>query len=642
MRTFLSIVTILLISSVAFGQVKYSTKSRKAIKLYEEAESLLRQRRFTSAITKLQGALEKDNDFVEAHLRLAFTYELLRELKNQQYHLEQIVRIAPNSARYKNVYYSLGKVYFNQGKYQQSGVLLKKLESYGIENDRMRKDVESLWENINYAVENIQNPIDIDPTPMSGVLNSFPLQYFPVLTADGNTIIYTTRDGVTFHDDENIVISTKDEQGKWQEPVGISPNINSQFNEGTCTISADGRTLIFTNCEGRPRVGGCDLYISYKRGDEWSEPKNLGRNINSRSWDSQPSLSADGRKLFFISDRAGGKGKRDIWISVKDENDVWQKAENLSKVVNSADEEVSPFIHVNGTTLFFASTGFPGFGGYDLYMTEWKDSVWSEPVNLGYPLNTHEDQVSLFVSTDGKAGYYSYERINKANVKESLLYKFEFPDEGILENKSIYLTGNVYDAETKEPLEAKIELYTLGEEQPTTIFTSDPVTGKYYTILNENTKFALYIDRQGYLFESQTFDVLPESGNELERDIYLEPIKKGKSVRLNNIFFEFNSANLSEESKTEIIKVAQFIKDNPGVKLSIEGHTDDQGSYDYNMSLSERRAKAVYDFLLNADISPELLTFQGFGETMPVTENKDEKSRGLNRRIEFSVIETSK
>jgi len=642
MRTFLSIVTILLISSVAFGQVKYSTKSRKAIKLYEEAESLLRQRRFTSAITKLQGALEKDNDFVEAHLRLAFTYELLRELKNQQYHLEQIVRIAPNSARYKNVYYSLGKVYFNQGKYQQSGVLLKKLESYGIENDRMRKDVESLWENINYAVENIQNPIDIDPTPMSGVLNSFPLQYFPVLTADGNTIIYTTRDGVTFHDDENIVISTKDEQGKWQEPVGISPNINSQFNEGTCTISADGRTLIFTNCEGRPRVGGCDLYISYKRGDEWSEPKNLGRNINSRSWDSQPSLSADGRKLFFISDRAGGKGKRDIWISVKDENDVWQKAENLSKVVNSADEEVSPFIHVNGTTLFFASTGFPGFGGYDLYMTEWKDSVWSEPVNLGYPLNTHEDQVSLFVSTDGKAGYYSYERINKANVKESLLYTFAFPDEGILENKSIYLTGNVYDAETNEPLEARIELYTLGEEQPTTIFTSDPVTGKYYTILNENTKFALYIDRQGYLFESQTFDVLPESGNELERDIYLEPIKKGKSVRLNNIFFEFNSANLSEESKTEIIKVAQFIKDNPGVKLSIEGHTDDQGSYDYNMSLSERRAKAVYDFLLNADISPELLTFQGFGETMPVTENKDEKSRGLNRRIEFSVIETSK
>jgi OOP family OmpA-OmpF porin len=639
MRTFLGIVIILLISSIAFGQVKYSTKSKKAIKLYEEAESLLRQRRFTSAITKLQGALEKDNDFVEAHLRLAFTYELLRELKNQQYHLEQIVRIAPNSARYKNVYYSLGKVYFNQGKYQQSGVLLKKLESYGIENDRMRKDVESLWENINYAVENIQNPIDIDPTPMSGVLNSFPLQYFPVLTADGNTIIYTTRDGVTFHDDENIVISTKDEQGKWQEPIGISPNINSQFNEGTCTISADGRTLIFTNCEGRPRVGECDLYISYKRGDEWSEPKNLGRNINSRSWDSQPSLSADGRKLFFISDRAGGKGKRDIWISVKDENDEWQKAENLSKVVNSADEEVSPFIHVNGTTLFFASTGFPGFGGYDLYMTEWKDSAWSEPVNLGYPLNTHEDQVSLFVSTDGKAGYYSYERINKANVKESLLYKFEFPAEGILENKSIYLTGNVYDAETNEPLEARIELYTLGEEQPTTIFTSDPVTGKYYTILNENTRFALYTERQGYLFESQTFDVLPESGNELERDIYLKPIKKGKSVRLNNIFFEFNSANISEESKTEIMKVAQFIKDNPGVRLSIEGHTDDQGSYDYNMSLSERRAKAVYDFLLNADISPELLTFKGFGETMPVTENKDEKSRGLNRRIEFSVIE---
>jgi outer membrane protein OmpA-like peptidoglycan-associated protein len=622
-----------------FGQVQYSTKSKRAIKFYQEAELLLRQRRFDEAISRLKDALQKDNDFIEAHLRLAFSYELLREPKAQQYHLEQVVRIAPNSNRYKNVYYSLGKVYFNQGRYEASGKLLDKLQALGIENDRMKLDVADLRENISYALEHIQKPIDIDPTPMASILNSFPLQYFPVLTADEQTIIYTSRDGVTFHDDENIVMSEKNEYGEWQAPVGISPNINSQFNEGTCTISADGRVLIFTNCEGRARVGGCDLYISYKVGYEWSEPENLGRNVNSMAWDSQPSLSADGRKLFFISDRAGGLGKRDIWMSEKDKNDIWQKAVNLGNTVNSREDEVSPFIHVNGTTLFFASTGFPGFGGFDIYKSELAEGGWSAPQNLGYPLNTHEDQVSLFVSTSGRTGYYSYERVNASDQKESLLFSFEFPDEGILDNKSIYLTGTVYDLETEKPLEASIELYDLGDENPTAIFKSDPVTGHYLTVLNENKKIALYVERAGYLFESQTFNVAPESGNEVQHDIYLKPIKQGSSVTLNNIFFEFNSASLTEDSKTELLKIASFIRENPGIQISIEGHTDDQGTEQYNQVLSEERAKAVYDFLINTDISPETLTYVGYGENRPVVDNTDEKGRSRNRRIEFSIVQ---
>jgi outer membrane protein OmpA-like peptidoglycan-associated protein len=639
MRITVFAISFILATVFAFGQSSYSTKSKKAIKLYQEAELLLRQRRFSEAISKLNDALEKDNDFIEAHLRLAFSYELLRNAKGQEYHLQQVVRIAPDSPKYKNVYYSLGKVYFNEGKYQQSGELLERLVKFGIDNDRMKLDVKKLQENITFAIEHIQKPIDIRPASMPAILNSFPLQYFPVLTADERTIIYTSRDGGSFADDENIVTSEKDANGNWQKPVSISPNINSQFNEGTCTISADGRILIFTNCEGRSRVGGCDLYISYKSGDEWSEPKNLGRNVNSMSWDSQPSLSADGRKLFFISDRAGGQGKRDIWMSTKDEDGIWQTAVNLGSVVNSAEDEVSPYIHVNGTTLFFASTGFPGFGSFDLYMSELKDSVWSEPKNLGYPLNTHEDQVSLFVSTSGKTGYYSYERVNEANVKQSLLYSFSFPESGILKNKSIFLTGNIYDIETNKPLEAKIELYALGEEKPSSIFSSDPVTGKYFSILNENSRIALYIERHGYLFESQTFDVKPEDGNELQKDIYLKPIKIGSSVRLNNIFFEFNSASLTDESETEILKVARFISENPGIKIAIEGHTDDQGPHDYNLSLSERRARAVYDFLINLGIPPESLTYIGYGETRPLEKNTDEKSRSMNRRIEFSIAD---
>lgn len=637
MKATLILVIIFISCLPSFAQTKYSTDSKKAIKLYEESLLLLRQRKYSEAIEKLKGAADKDNNFIEAHLRLAFSYELLRETEAQKYHLEQIIRIAPNNAKYKNVYYSLGKVYFNLGDYAQADEMLLKLKKFGIENERIRTDVQALDENIAFAIEHIQHPLEINPKPLPTILNSFPLQYFPVLTADENSIFYTSRDGFSFHDDENIVISEKDENGNWTKPISLSPNINSQFNEGTCTISADGRTLIFTNCEGRQTLGGCDLFIAFKTGSDWSEPKNLGQNINSRSWDSQPALSADGRKLFFVSDRGGGFGKRDIWMSFKNHQDNWEKAVNLGSVVNTREDEVSPFIHVNGVSLFFASQGFPGFGGYDIFKSEKGVDGWTTPKNIGYPINTHEDQVSLFVSTNGKNGYYSFETKEPRGKSQSLLYGFEFPPTGILEQKSIYLTGNIYDVETKEPLEATIELYDLALDQQLAIFSSDPVTGEYFSILNEESKIALYVDREGYLFESVSFQIDTDSLTSVRRDIYLKPIRKGSSVRLNNVFFEFNSASLTIDSKTELDKVVDFLSNNPSVKIIISGHTDEQGTEDYNMVLSEKRAKSVYDYLIKSQINPSNLTYIGYGESKPIVTNQVENLDVLNRRIEFEV-----
>ncbi len=621
----------------SYGQGALSTSSKKAIKFYDEGELLVKQRKFPEAIDQYKKAVASDNDFVEAHLRLAFCYELLRSTDDLQIHLEEVIRIAPNSVKYKNVYYSLAKVYFNKGKYDQSKAMIETLEQLGIDNPRMKTDAENMKVNVAFALENIQKPIDIHPVPMSALLNGHPFQYFPVLTADEQNIIYTVRMGSSFYDDENIVFSTKDANGNWTNPVSISPNINSQFNEGTCTISADGRTLIFTTCEGRQGYGGCDLYISEKQGDEWGVPKNIGPGINSRSWESQPALSADGRKLYFVSDRAGGVGKRDIWVSEKDAQNIWQKARNMGTSINTSEEEVSPFIHVNGTTLFFASTGYPGFGGYDLYKSEKTDTTWSIPVNLGYPLNTNEDQVSLFVSANGKNGYYSYEKAEGGERRISLLYTFEFPGDGILENKSIFITGNIYDANTMKPLKADIELFLLGENAPASVFTSDLITGEYFTILNENNRFALYINCTGYLFESEAFDLSADQKVAIRHDFYLKPITIGTSVRLNNLFFDVNSAEISPESKTELNKVVRFLDDNPGVRISIAGHTDDQGTEQYNQQLSQNRARAVYEFLIKEGINAQTLTFAGYGESKPIVSKTDEESRRLNRRIEFTV-----
>jgi outer membrane protein OmpA-like peptidoglycan-associated protein/tetratricopeptide (TPR) repeat protein len=625
---------------LAFGQGSTSlhTKNKKAIKQYQEANYHIKLRQFAEALNKLGDAVERDPDFLEAHLRMAFCYEVLREFRLQQVHLEEVVRISPKNPRYKNVYYSLGRGYFDQGKYEKAREMLQILYELGISNDFVRQEALKLEENIRFAIQHIQKPLNIKPVPLPPVVNTFPQQYFPVLTADENVLIFTRRTGTSFHDDEDIYISEKDAFGEWQNPVSISPNINSQFNEGTCTISADGRILIFTTCEGRESFGSCDLYMSQRLGSDWSVPENLGKEINSKAWESQPSLSADGRVLYFISDRKNGMGKRDIYVSERLEDGSWSQAVNAGPGVNTIDDEVSPFIHVNGKTLFFSSRGYPGFGGFDIYFTERIGSSWTTPENIGYPINDHDDQVSLFITTNGENAYYSYE-VQGQEGKKSLLYTFRFPDNENIVKGSNYLTGIVRDKKTDQPLKAEVELFDLDSNALINVFVSDPVSGRYLSILSEGGKYGLYVQKEGYLFESRTFNYTEGSLAEpLVQDFYLQPITVGAKTVLNNIFFEFDSYELKDESITELEKVLRFLELNPEISIEIEGHTDDVGSEAYNLELSSRRAESVYSFLLSRDISADRLVFKGYGESEPLMPNDSDANRALNRRIEFKVL----
>jgi outer membrane protein OmpA-like peptidoglycan-associated protein len=538
------------------------------------------------------------------------------------------------------VYFSLGKVYFNQGKYNEASALLAELERLGITNEKMKSQTAVLNANIEYALEHIQKPLDIHPAPLSSDINMFPLQYFPVLTADQNAILFTRRTGYSFYDDEDIFISKKDQNGAWQTPSSLSSSINSSYNEGTCTISADGRMLIFTSCEGRQSYGGCDLYISFRIGDDWTIPSNLGNAINTRSWESQPTLSADGRELYFISNRGGGIGKRDVWMSRLDHQDRWQKAWNVGRGINTAEDEVSPFIHVNGQTLFFASKGYLGFGGFDLYKTEKTKDGWSEPSNLGYPINDHDDQVSLFITTDGAKAYYSYETKGDGLQNRSVIYSFDFPESEKIVKRSNYLTGVVRDAEDKHPLKAKVELFDLEVNEIVNTFNSDQVSGQYYSILTEGGNYGLYVEADGYLFESRTFNYRDSAFNEpIVQDFYLQPIKSGSRTVLNNIFFDFDSYELLDESITELERIRFFLRDHDDLKVEISGHTDDLGSESYNLELSTQRAKTVYQYLLDHDIKSDNLSYKGYGESDPLKENIDESSRKMNRRIEFRILD---
>ena len=618
----------------------YSTNSKKAIKYYEESEHYMARRQYLEVINLLELALDKDIRFTEAHLRMAFCYKLLNNIEGQKKHLEDVIKYTNTPERYLNVHYSLGEAYFLTQEYDKALRILNDFLMYQGINQRLKPEAEWLITNIYFAKEAIMNPLEISPVKLPEIINAGPLQYFPVLTGDEEQILFTKRQGAHPRYDENIYASKKDENGNWIPPYSLSANINTASNEGTCTISADGKVLIFTSCQGRGSFGSCDLYISYREGKDWTRPINLGPNVNSKFWDSQPSLSADGRKLYFVSERPGGRGGRDIWVSQRDESDAWESAVNLGPSINTSRDEVSPFIHVNGQTLYFASKGYPGLGGYDLFYSEFSNNVWSEPKNLGYPVNTPQDQISLFVTTSGERAYYSLDSYDQTGLPLSMIYYFDIPPEISVSNRSFYVKGTILDDETRQPLKARVELRDVNKNELISVVSSDSVLGEYMMILTEGTEYALYVERPGYIFESRNFN-LPQGSEQkpVIMDFLLRKSESGAVTTLNNIFFETDSYALLDRSKTELDKVVEFLNNSHDMKIEISGHTDDVGTEAYNEELSMNRAEAVYLYLLDKGILEESMTYQGYGESRPAVPNDSEENRSKNRRIEFKILE---
>ncbi len=623
-----------LLVTPVYGQ--YHTKSKKAIKYFERSGELLRSRNYSEAITYLEMAIEKDPNFAEAHLRLGTNYLSIGDFLNARGYLEKAVSLIPDDPKTIGAQLALADIYYREGSYEKA---LKFLQNFKRFNPppRIVKSAAKLEKNVNFALSQINHPLPFDPQPLPDNVNEYHLQYFPVLTADQSTLIFTRRQSRDPQFDEDMVISSKNPDGSWSDPQSISENINTKFNEGTCTISANGRTIIFTSCSGRSSMGSCDLYISYKLGDQWTDPENMGTNINSRNWESQPSLSADGKILYFVSDRPGGYGKRDIWESHW-VNRQWAKAVNLGSTINTAEEEVSPFIHVNGQTLYFSSKGFTGMGGYDIFYSELQNGKWEVPKNLGYPINTADDQVSLFITADGKKGYYSYEQKGR-NTYKSLLYDFQVPEAIRIKNKSNYIAGKVLNVETKRPLQAQVELYDINADSLKSTVTSDSLTGDYLQILTDGSEYALYVSKPGYLFESLRFDYQESQDREpINIDIFLKPIKSGTAATMNNIFFEVDKYEIKQKSRTELNKTVLFLQANPLVGIEIAGHTDNSGSGSHNKQLSLNRAKAVYKYLIDQGINAKRLRYKGYGSSVPVVPNDSETNRRLNRRIEFKIL----
>lgn len=634
---FIAFIFFMGISTFLFAQSNLSTKNKKAIKNYLLAEDYIRGRQFDQAIASLEGSLKEDNQFTEAYFKLGSIYMLYGKKNIAKQYFIKGADLDTNNVNSANAYFTIGEIAIKEGDYAGAKKYFQYVINVHPNNKKIADQTPKYLETCDFAIEAMKHPVAFKPVPLPNNINNSFVQAYPVLTADRKTLLYSARKGQKSTDDENIFKASWDGT-KWSDPVSISNNINTKFNEGASSMSADGKTIVFASCNRADGVGSCDIYISYKEGEQWSIPENMGKKVNSAGWDSEPSLSADGKVLYFSSERSGGLGREDIYVTYKQEDGSWSVSKNLGNKINTSGREVSPFIHASSSTLYFSTNNRPGMGEMDIFRSDYIDTAWSEPLNVGYPINTSDNDATLFITADNQKGYYSvYDKTDYNNMR-SFLYEFDVPQALKARTKSTYAKGTVYDADTKKPLKADIELYNLASAQRMQWVNSDSISGQYMLVLSEGMDYALHIGRVGYLFESIQFNYQNNSSfDPLTLDIYLKPIKKGATTKLNNIYFETNSYTLNNKSTAELNKLLLFLKKNADTKLELAGHTDNVGSDADNLKLSTNRAQAVYDYLLKNGADKNRLMFKGYGKSQPIADNNSEEGRAKNRRLEVKV-----
>jgi outer membrane protein OmpA-like peptidoglycan-associated protein/type II secretory pathway pseudopilin PulG len=485
---------------------------------------------------------------------------------------------------------------------------------------------------IEFAKKNTVKNYVFAPQNLGPSINTAEPEYFPSLSIDGKEFIFTRR----LNNYNEDFFSTLKTGAGWQKSQPLKGDINTPQNEAGQNISQDGQWLVFTANSRQQGFGNFDIYISYLTAAGWSEAQNLGGKVNSDQWDSQPCLSPDKRDLYFASRRFGGLGGSDIYVCHMQTNGRWSEPENLGAEINTTGDDQCPFIHADNQTLYFTSNGLQGYGGNDLfYARKGPGGAWSKPMNLGYPINTINDEGTLFIAADGITAYYASDRSDSKGSHD--IYSFELPS-NIRPYKTLWVKGKVLDKKTNKGIPASVELIELSTKQVISKVQTDE-TGNYFITLPVGKDYAFNVNRKGYLFYSDNFLMSNRSPDSTyQKDIALQPIETNASVVLNNIFFDVNKFEIKQNSQVELDKLIQLLTENPNLKIEISGHTDNVGKAADNLLLSNNRAKAVVKYLVGKNIAPQRLAAKGYGATKPVADNKTETGKALNRRTEMKVV----
>ncbi len=618
----------------ALAQYDPARVNKKAAQYYSKALELAQGGDFKSGIGTLELAVKADPRFEEAYLSMAGMYGELKNYQEAIVNYEKARAIDSNFFRDYNLPYSINLA--GKGEFGKALDAVNIFLTIPNLNETSIKAGEYREKCYRFALDQAKsqnlNGYKFEPLNLGDSINTEVSEYYPTITIDGNKLIYTRRVNnfnEDFYESDRV-------NGKWSHARSLSGNINTNMNGGAQNISQDGQWLIFTGCNFPDGFGSCDLYISYLTPEGWSTPENLGGIITTEYWESAPSLSPDKRDLYFASRRPDGYGGSDIYVSHRMLNGHWSEPENLGPTINTSADESTPFIHADNQSLYFTSGGHPGYGGDDLFITrKGPKGNWSTPENLGYPINTIENEGSLVIAADGKTAYYASDR---ADTRGGLdLYTFELRND-IRPAQTLWVKGKVFDRSTLKGLPSSVELTDLATKELISKLQTDE-TGNYLITLPRGKDYAFNVNRRGYLFFSENFSLSTQPGDSTYHiDIPLQPLEKDAAIVLKNIFFDLNQFELKPESQVELDKLVQLLKENPTLQIQINGHTDNIGKQADNVKLSENRAKSVISYLSAKGISGQRLSFKGWGDSSPLADNTTEAGRAKNRRTEMKVI----
>lgn len=651
--TFSLLIAVLYLFLLPINGQKLTTKSDRARDLYLKGSDNLYSNKIEQAEEYLLKAINVDSKFIESYLLLADLYNQQKDYQKESELL--IAALEIDSTFFIPTYYNIGYALVQLGNYPGAESYITKYKSKTKDKEGVIK-AGKLLKSIEFSKYAMLNPIDIKPISLGDSINSSYDEYWPSLRGDEKELVFTVlvpRDTLLYKQQklprlpryfqEDFYHSRFESSGSWGGRESVKGALNTNGNEGAQTLSSDGKWLFFTGCGRADGQGSCDIYFSRSTAKGWSTPINLDYPINTPFFDGQPSFSANGKTLFFISNRQGGVGGMDIWycniVGFKPDGiPIFSQPENLGKVVNSSDDENSPFIHPDGKTLYYSSNGLIGMGQMDLYLTR-QDSMnqWSEPLNFGYPTNTTGDEIGFVLNAKGDRGYFASDRYNNGNNGKDI-YSFEMP-QSLRPTPASYLKGRVFDDSSKDQMVANFELLNLANGSLTVNSTTN-YKGEFLICLPTGINYALNVSAPGYLFFSQNINLTePNSADHpLIADIYLKPIVKDATIILDNIFFNTNSSDLLPESIVELKKLLTFLQNNSNVRVELSGHTDNIGGEAFNNSLSQRRADAVKSYLTQNGIITTRIVTIGFGYAKPITTNDTSEGRARNRRTEMKVI----
>ncbi|HMI04778.1 MAG TPA: OmpA family protein [Pedobacter sp.] len=604
---------------------------KKAQNSFDKAQAHLKNDQYNLAVAALAEAVKADPNFQFAFIQLGDINRRIKAYDASRAAFKSAIALGKDAD--PRMYYGLAEADINTGDYADGLNNIKLfLNKYkGTDPDFIRRANKYL-KDCEFAILAIKAPKKYEPVNLGDAINSKYRDYFPSVTADGEKMIFSRN----INDNEDFYIAEK-KSNKWSIPVPLSNKINTEkFNEGAQSISADGRYLFFTGCNRPDGLGRCDIYVSHKEGSSWGEAFNLGAPLNTPYWESQPTISPDGNTLYFVSNRPGGQGGYDIWKSMLKSDGYWSRPENLGPEINTPYDEHTPFIHSDGRTLYFSSDGWPGMGNKDIFLSRTGDNgKWGVPENLGYPINTFNEETGLIVTPDGTEGLFSSNL--KGGYGDMDIYQFKMP----ADKKPMpitYVKGIVKDKETGKFLEARVQVVNLKSKNTEYDDFTSAENGEFLAVMPIGGNYLFNVSADGYLFHSENYQLNEAYINTpFLLQITLEKLKVGTNVVLKNIFFNTSEYVLLPASVTELSTLSNLLKNNSRISIEIQGHTDNVGNEADNKKLSLMRAKAVYDYLTAQKIAPERMAYKGFGETAPVVNNETENNRKQNRRTSFVI-----